>query len=99
MLKLLNVAATECTAPCVRRCSSSLLLQHAAAGAVSAVLLAGHMRDVVAFTRTEKNPADRASRDVKGWRLHSCALKVAKKLKAVPKLRRLASAAEARQQL
>ena len=33
----------------------------------SAVLLVTGMRDVVGFTRSDKNPADRASRDLRGW--------------------------------
>jgi hypothetical protein len=33
----------------------------------SAVLLASGMRDVVGFTRSETNPADKASRDLRGW--------------------------------
>jgi len=90
---------SQCTLANAAKGRTGSLAQRHVLLRTSAVLLAGHMRDIVAFTRTEKNPADRASRDVKGWRLHSCALKVAKKLKAVPKLRRLASAAEARQQL
>ena len=33
----------------------------------SAIMLATGMRDVVGFTRSEMNPADHASRDLRGW--------------------------------
>ena len=36
----------------------------------NATLLATGLRDVVGFTRSEKNPADRASRDVRRWQAY-----------------------------
>ena len=41
----------------------------------SAVMLATGMRDVVGFTRSERNPADKASRDLRGWQRYRSRLK------------------------
>ena len=36
----------------------------------NAVLLAAHLRDVEGYTRSDRNPADAGSRDIKGWERH-----------------------------
>ena len=53
---------------------------------LASTLLATGLREVVGFTRSEKNPADRASRDKRGWGRHrrNVAIKVKKKVGASP---------------
>ena len=41
----------------------------------SSILMATGMRDVVGFTRSEKNPADKASRDMRGWQRYRSRLR------------------------
>ena len=53
----------------------------------NAVLLAGHLRDINGYTRSDKNPADAPSRDVKAWQRHHRTVRPARARTASPSMR------------
>ena len=64
-----------------------------------ATSLAAHFRAIHGYCRSENNPSDAASRDVKGWRLHSKLFRAVQqelKRKVAPRLRRVGTRAEVR---